>query len=386
MGKKVWLGSVSHMAKIAADRKTKHLCSRIQPFEVAVVDHADLDEMAALSLLQANVRAVCNLSPFLTGTYPAEGAKRLLEAGIPLYEVQDQTPQMIDEVDGALGMVRKNELWIQTEDGWKRKARLSKVSEQELERRWQEASERLDEVLSTFIDNTLSYARAEKEWFLRPMKRPKLRTQMEDRHVVVVVRGRHYREDLRMLATYIRDYNPVLVAVDGGADALLENGYCPDLIIGDMDSISDEGLRSGAEIVVHAYSDGSAPGEERVEQLGLSYHLLPAPGTSEDIAMLLAYEENAKLIVTIGTHSTMIDFLEKGRKGMASTLLVRTKIGSRLIDAKGASLLYQPRWTWNGTGLLVAATLVPVMAALTIHPVARHTMQLWWMQWSSWAF
>lgn len=386
MGKEAWPCSLSYIAKIAADRKTKNLCARLQPFQVAVVDHADMDEMAALSLLQASVRAVINLSPFMTGTYPAEGAKRLLEAGIPLYECTERDAALIDEVDGKLGIVRKNELWIQSEQGWKRRAGLLRVSAKEIGRRWQEATERLDEVLSAFIDNTLTYASAEKEWFLRPLEKPQLLTRMADRHVVVVVRGRHYREDLRMLSSYIRDYKPVLIAVDGGADALLENGYLPDLIVGDMDSISDQALCSGAEVIVHAFPDGRAPGRERVEKLGVRYQLLAAPGTSEDIAMLLAYEEKAKLIVTIGTHSTMIDFLEKGRKGMASTLLVRTKIGSRLIDAKGVSQLYKPRWSWNWTGWLLAATLVPILAALSVHPVARHTMQLWWMQWSNWAY
>jgi uncharacterized membrane-anchored protein len=209
---------------------------------------------------------------------------------------------------------------------------------------------------------------------------------MANRHVVVVVRGRHYREDLRMLSSYIRECRPVLIAVDGGTDALMECGYTPDLIVGDMDSISDRALCCGAEVVVHAFPDGSAPGRERVEALGLPYHLLPAPGTSEDVAMLLAYEEQAQLIVTIGSHSNMIDFLEKGRKGMASTLLVRTKIGPKLIDAKGVSQLYQPRWSWNWWALMIAATLVPVAAALAINPVARHAVQMWWMQWRSWAF
>ncbi|MEJ8548587.1 putative cytokinetic ring protein SteA [Brevibacillus borstelensis] len=386
MGKHLWPHRFSYVAKIAADRKTKNLCNRINPSEVAVVDHADMDEIAALALVKANVRAVINLSPFLTGTYPAEGARRLLEAGIPLFETVSRDASILDQIDGRLGAVWREQLWVCSDKGWSRQAELRRMTAKEISQRWQEANDRLDEVLSVFIDNTLRYASAEKEWFLRPLKRPHLRTRLADRHVVVVVRGRHYREDLRMLSSYIRDHNPVLVAVDGGADALLENGYIPDVIVGDMDSVTDQALLSGAEVVVHAFPDGRAPGQARVERLGISYHLLPAPGTSEDIAMLLAFEEKAKLIVTIGTHSTMIDFLEKGRKGMASTLLVRTKIGSRLIDAKGVSQLYQPRWSWNWAGWLAAATLVPVMAVLSLHPIIRHVMQLWWMQWRSWAF
>lgn len=386
VGKQRWPHRFSYVGKIAADRKTKNLCNRINPSDIAVVDHPDMDEIAALALVRANVRAVINLSPFLTGTYPAEGARRLLEAGIPLYETASADYSILDQADGRPGAVWKEQLWVCSDKGWFRQAELRRLTTKEIGQRWQEANERLNDVLSAFIDNTLRYASAEKEWFLRPLKKLPLRTRLSDRHVVVVVRGRHYREDLRMLSSYIRDYNPVLIAVDGGADALLENGYIPDMIVGDMDSVTDQALLSGAEIVVHAFQDGQAPGKARVERLGISCHLLPAPGTSEDIAMLLAFEEKAKLIVTIGTHSTMIDFLEKGRKGMASTLLVRTKIGSRLIDAKGVSQLYQPRWSWNWTGWLVAATLVPVMAVLSLHPITRHVMQLWWMQWRSWAF
>jgi uncharacterized membrane-anchored protein len=374
-------------ATIAADRKTKQLCKRLQPHQIALVDHADVDEMAARALLEANAQAVINLSTFMTGTYPAEGAIRLLEAGIPMYEVVGGHTGLVEELDGRRAAVSGDALLVQADDGqWHPVATVRAVTAERIAAKKREADERLVEVLSAFIDNTLQFAGREKELFLHPLCKLPLVTRMAERHVVVVVRGKHYREDLRMLSSYIRECRPVLIAVDGGADALLECGYTPDLIVGDMDSISDRALCCGAEVVVHAFPDGHAPGRGRVEALGLRYHLLPAPGTSEDVAMLLAYEEQAKLIVTIGSHSNMIDFLEKGRKGMASTLLVRTKIGPKLIDAKGVSQLYQPRWSWNWWALMIAATLVPVAAALAVNPVARHAVQMWWVQWRSWAF
>ena len=132
----------------------------------------------------------------------------------------------------------------------------------------------------------------------------------------------------------------MLIGVDGGADALLDALASPDLIFGDMDSITDRALRSGAELIVHAFPDGTAPGMARIRELDLEASVIRAPGTSEDIAMLLAYEQQAELIITLGTHTHMIDFLEKGRKGTASTMLVRMKIGGKLIDAKGVSKLY----------------------------------------------
>jgi uncharacterized membrane-anchored protein len=375
------------ISAVAADRKTKQLCKRIQPYQIALLDHADVDEVAANSLLEARVQAVVNLSPFLTGAYPAEGAKRLLQAGVPLFEVvSGEAAGFIERMDGALAAIAGEHMYVQTSDGWQIVASLRRVTAEEVEAKREEAHGRLSEMLSAFIDNTLAYASREKDLFLNPLRKVPLRTNMAGRHVVVVVRGKHYKEDLRMLSSYIRECRPVLIAVDGGADALLENGYVPDVIVGDMDSISDQALGCGAEVVVHAFPDGRAPGQKRVEALGIPFHLLPAPGTSEDVAMLLAYEEQAQLIATIGTHSNMIDFLEKGRKGMASTLLVRTKIGPKLIDAKGVSQLYQPRLSWQVLIWFVAASLVPIGAILAVNPVTRHVAQMLWMQWRTLTF
>lgn len=374
------------MSTIIADCKTKQLCKRIQPGQIALLHHEDVDEVAALSLLDARVSAVINISPFLTGTYPAEGARRLLEAGIPLFEVIDGSVRLLQEADGSRAAIVDDQLLLHTTAGWEPNVKLRQVTSTDVQLKWESAHEQLDQTLSAFIDNTLTYASWEKDLFLKPLRKLPLRTTMANRHVVVVVRGKHYKEDLRTLSSYIREYRPVLIAVDGGADALLETGYTPDLIIGDMDSVSDRALLSRAEVIVHAFPDGRAPGEQRVTALGVSHHLLPAPGTSEDVAMLLAYEEQAELIVTIGTHTNMIDFLEKGRKGMASTLLVRTKIGPKLIDAKGVSQLYQPRLSWNVWVWFVGASLAPIGSILVINPVTRHVAQMLWMQWRTLTF
>jgi uncharacterized membrane-anchored protein len=157
----------------------------------------------------------------------------------------------------------------------------------------------------------------------------------------VVARGPGDERDLRILRSYIRDFKPVLVGVDGGADALRAAGYKPDLIVGDMDSVSDEALRSGAELVVHAYPGGFAPGRERLDGLGLPSSVLPGPGISEDVAILLAYEKGAELIVAVGTHFNLIEFLERNRAGMSSTFLTRLKVGEILVDARGVSRLFR---------------------------------------------
>jgi len=374
------------VGRAVADAKTKCLSKRIGPQQIAVLQHADVDEVAAESLLEAKVKAVINTAPFLTGAYPAMGAMRLLEAGVPLFEVLGEAPEAIlRRVDGAVAAISGERLYVYGLD-WEFIASLRQINREDLNVKWQEAHSQLDRTLSAFIDNTLTFAGWEKDLFLKPLVKLPLKTKMISKHVVVVVRGKHYKEDLRILSSYIKECRPILIAVDGGADALLENGYRPDIIVGDMDSITDRALLCGAEIIVHAFPDGRAPGQARVEQLDVPFHLLPAPGTSEDVAMLVAFEEEAELIVTIGTHTNMIDFLEKGRKGMASTLLVRTKIGPKLIDAKGVSQLYQPRLSWNAWALFVAASLVPIGAILAINPVTRHVAQMLWMQWRMLSF
>jgi len=365
---------------LVADAKTKQLCKRIQPGQIALITHEDVDDIAAETLIDARVGAVINTRPFLTGNFPAAGAKRLLAAGIPMFEVAEPFTPSLTAVDGLQVAINLGEQRLErAADGWPI-CPLEQVTRAKIEEQWKKAQNQIEATLSRFIDNTLMYASQEKDLFLKPLPKLPLHTRMENRHVVVVVRGQHYRQDLRTLASYIHEYKPVLIAVDGGADALQQQGLVPDLIIGDMDSATDTALTSGAEIIVHAYPDGTAPGRKRVEELGLPYHILPAPGTSEDVAMLLAYEEHAKLIVTIGTHNHMIDFLEKGRKGMASTLLVRTKIGTRLIDAKGVSQLYQPRLSWHMWLLVCASFLAPVIAILSINPVTRHVVNMLWMQ------
>jgi uncharacterized membrane-anchored protein len=185
------------------------------------------------------------------------------------------------------------------------------------------------------------------------------------------VRGYHYKDDLATLRPYIREYRPVLIGVDGGADALLEAGYLPDVIVGDFDSVSTKALSCGAELVVHAYRDGRAPGLERVRQIGREAVIFPATGTSEDIAMLLADDKGAELIVAVGTHGTLEEFLDKGRSGMASTFLTRLRIGSKLIDAKGVSRLYRSRISTPQLLLLVMAALITMGVAIFASPIGQ---------------
>ena len=235
----------------------------------------------------------------------------------------------------------------------------------------EEARAGLSVQLEAFAANTMDYMRRERELLLDGVGVPEVATEFDGRHVLIVVRGYSYKEDLAMLRSYVREYRPLLVGVDGGADAILDEGLRPDMIVGDMDSVSDKALQSGAEIVVHAYRDGNAPGIGRVKDLGVEHVVFPATGTSEDIAMLLADEKGASLIVAVGTHETLVEFLDKGRAGMASTFLTRLRVGGKLIDAKGVSRLYRHRISNWQVSVLILAGLAALIAALAATPAGQ---------------
>lgn len=357
---------------VIVDRKTKNLLKRIKPGQIAVICHEDIDEIAARDLVSAKVKAVVNMASSISGGYMSVGAKILLHHDIPLYDC-DANLNVLQ--DGDAIEILEDKLIFSDFVFYVRE-----VTEQEVMQKLELANRNLEDRLNLFIENTLAYAQREKNFYTAPLPAVELKTKVAKRHVLIVVRGKHYREDLRAIRSYIEDYRPVLIGVDGGADALLEEGWRPDLIIGDMDSVTDHALACGAEIIVHAYPNGHAPASSRLEMMNIPFHVLPAPGTSEDVAMLFAYEQGAEWIVALGAHSNMIDFLEKGRKGMASTVLVRMKMGMKLIDAKGVSMLYQKRVKWKNFFFLSSAAAVPIIAASMISPAVRQFWHLLWLQ------
>jgi len=346
---------------LRADRRTKALLKRLRPGDIAVIDHSDLDAMAARGLLEARPAAVVNAARSISGRYPNRGPSILIEGGIPLLDdVGEEFMVAALNREGSRADLCGGT--ICTEDGVRAKGKL--LDRAEVERMMDEASGHVDAALDAFARNTLSYLSEEKALLLDPVDVPDLRTRIQGRHVMVVVRGEGYREDLAAIEGYLRDVRPVLIGVDGGADALLDVGLRPDLIIGDMDSVSDRALRCGAELVVHGYARDrrDAPGLARVQAMGLKATVFHAPGTSEDVAMLLAHEKGASLIVAVGTHYSLFDFLDKGRGGMASTFLVRLRVGSKLVDAKGIGRLWSQRSRPRTMEmlLLIAAGLFPL--------------------------
>jgi len=340
------------------DRRTKSLTKRLRVGDIAVIDHEDLDRVSAEALVACRPAAVLNAARSTSGRYPNLGPEILVEAGIPL--VDDLGADVMAIVEGHAVRVLDGAVY----DGDTLVAEGVEQTSATIALAMEEARAGLSVQLESFAANTMDYLRRERELLLDGVGVPEVDTRIDGRQVLIVVRGYHYKEDLVTLRPYIREYRPVLIGVDGGADAILDAGWRPDMIVGDMDSVSDRALTCGAEIVVHAYRDGRAPGIARVEQLGVPHVVFPATGTSEDVAMLLADDKGAELIVAVGTHATLVEFLDKGRSGMASTFLTRLRVGGKLIDAKGVSRLYRQRISNLQLVLLVLAGLLALGVAL----------------------
>ena len=347
------------------DRRTKDLIKRLEGGEIADIDHEDLDRVAADGLVEAKVAAVVNAAPSISGRYPNLGPLRVVSAGIPLVDVDE--PGLLDRIrEGDTLHLVDGEIWR----GEELLATGTVRHVDEIEAAMEVARTTIGAELERFAENTLEYIRKEARVSFEPLELPPLHTEIRGRHALVVVRGHDYRSDLVALRPYIREYRPVLIAVDGGADALLEIGLKPDIIIGDFDSVSEGALGTAKDLVHHVHPDGRAPGREQLLEWGVPYLEFVAEGTSEDVAMLLAWDAGASLIVAVGTHATMVEFLDKGRKGMSSTFLTRLRLGPVLVDAKGVSRLYEGRVRRLDVVLLIAAALVAIMVvAIVSRPI-----------------
>jgi uncharacterized membrane-anchored protein len=354
------------------DPRTKELCRRLRRGEIAVIDHADLDPTAARALIELGPAAVINAAASITGRYPNTGPQMLLEAGVPLIDGVGKAA-FAHMREGQSVEVRGDSVWA----GEQLLARGERLTPAAVAERMEAARRNLGEELRRFSENTLEYLAAESVEAFADLPLPELRTRMQGRPVLIVARGDGFKEDLAAARPFIEEQQPVLIAVDGGADALLETGYRPHMIVGDMDSASDGALRCGAELVVHTYRDGRpSPGLERIRTLGLDARPVAAPGTSEDVAMLLAYQNGAELIVAVGTHFSMVEFLDKRRPGMASTFLTRLKVGSILVDAKGLSRLYRPALGMGPLLALIGSGLLFLLVLVIHSPAVQHWLTI----------
>jgi uncharacterized membrane-anchored protein len=372
-------------------RRTKLLVRHLVRGDIALVDHLDIDRVSAEELIAAGAAAVLNCSPSSGGSYPNLGPQLLVEAGIVLVDLPGDA--LFEELsDGDPLVIRVLPAVSESGDGGARAARaevlrkgelLARGEVLDLERVCAETELRRQEIgeaLERFAHNTIDHMREERELLAGRIQLPRFATDFRDRSTLVVVRGVGHQRDLRALRPFIRDMRPVIVAVDGGAAALLEEGLTPNMIVGDMDSAGEEALRCGAELVVHSYPDGRAPGRRRLERMGLAFKLVPAPGTSQDVAMLLAAEKGARLIVSVGSQFNLVEFLDRNREGMSSTFLTRLRIGEILVDAKGVSRLYRPQPGLTPLLVVIVAGLIALIAVVWMSPALRDVAELLWLK------
>ena len=356
-------------------KRTKRLVKGLRPGDIAVIDHVDIDRVSGEDLAAAGVRCVLNAAPSSTGRYPNLGPLVLAEAGVHLVDLPESP--LFDELhEGETITVRGGTVLRRGQPLFE-----GEVQEIDAVRHAHDRQRlKLGEALEAFAENTMSHIREERELLGGRLDLPDFTTRFRDRPCLIVVRGVDHQKDLRILRPYVRDQRPVLLAVDGGADAILEQGLEPDMIVGDMDSASDVALRSGAELVVHAYPDGRAPGRERLDRMGLPYKVVPAPATSEDVAMLVAAEKGAELIVMVGSHFNLMEFLDKNRKGMSSTFLTRLRVGEILVDAKGVSRLYRPSAGGGPIVVVALAALLTLVVIVISSPNLGDFLDLVWLK------
>jgi uncharacterized membrane-anchored protein len=368
------LPGVSGVARL--DRRTPNLVKRLTPGDIAVIDHVDLDRASAQALVAAKVAAVVNAAPSVSGRYPSLGPEVLIAADIPLLDAVGQ--EVFAQLrDGAKVRLDGSTLYA----GDTAVATGLRHTGETVAEAMEEAKAGLSSQLESFAVSTMEYMQAERELLVDGVGVPVIDTDLAGRHVVVVVRGFDDRADLAALKPYLKEYKPALIGVNGGADTLLAAGYTPHLVVGDLDQVSDEALTCGAEIVVHSYPDGRVFGLERVQDLNIEGVLFPSTGTAEDLALLLADDKGAAMIVTVGTHATLTEFLDRGRAGMASTFLTRLRVGGKLVDAKAVHRMYRSRISGGALLLLVLAALVAVAAAMVVsaagHPLLDTVTDAW---------
>jgi uncharacterized membrane-anchored protein len=356
-------------------KRTKRLVKRIGSRDIVVIDHEAIDRVSGEDLVATGARCVLNVSVSASPRYGNQGPVIMTEAGIHLVDMPG-APLFEILKDGETVTVRGGQLIRDGELLWE-----GEVQDREAVTRAYEAGRRgIGEAITAFAENTMTHIREERELVSGNLDLPDFDTRFRDRPALVVVRGVDHKKDLRTLRPYVRDRKPVLIGVDGGADAILDEGFSPDLIVGDMDSATDRVLRSGAELVVHAYPDGRAPGRDRLDEMGLSYRVVPAPATSEDVAMLIAAEKGAELIVTVGSHFNLVEFLDKNREGMSSTFLTRLRIGEILVDAKGVSRLYRPSAGRGPIVFVTLAALATLVVVVATSPSLGPLLELVWLK------
>lgn len=360
-GRRVAAGGVAGPARVAADVSP----ARLRPGDVAVIDRLDLDRATAEAIAAGRPAAVLNAARSISGRYPNLGPQVLLAAGIPL--VDDLGPDVLGVPEGHVLRLAGGAVY----DGERLLAEGEVATPESVAEAMAAARAGMATQLESFAANGMDHLRTEQALLLEGVGVPRLRTPIAGRPVLVVLPGEQGARDLTAVRPFLRQHRPVLIGVDGGADTILAARLRPDVVVGDLELVSDRALTSGAEVVVRSRRDGQAPGLARVQRLGVAHVVFPVGGSASDAALLLADAAGADLVVAAGTRVGLLDLLDAGRDRMAGTVLTRLKVGERLVDAPALARVYRNRIAGWQLGLLALAALLALVVALAVTPAGQ---------------
>ncbi|MDN5893072.1 MAG: putative cytokinetic ring protein SteA [Nocardioides sp.] len=359
---------------VRVERRARNLVPRLQPGDIAVLDHLDLDRTTAQQFVDAEVVAVVNASRFVSGRYPALGATILIDAGILL--VDGIGPEALSALkDGRNARLHQDGLF----DGEDELARGDVLDDDRLTAELGEARSGMISQLESFTHNSTEFLRQEQELFLHDKGAPRLGTRLRDRPVVVVVPGPDHAEELKGIKAYLREQKPVLIAVDRGADALLAAGHAPDVIVltsplstgRESVDVSAKALRAAKDVVLVVDRGSGTTPTDSLERMGVRSLRFETGATTEDAALVLGFLGHASLIVGVGVHTSLDDFLDRQRGGLSSTFLTRLKVGAQLVDARAIPALYSGRVRLWQVLLVLLVGLLAVAAAIAVTPVGQ---------------
>ncbi|TDH20223.1 thiamine pyrophosphokinase [Mycobacteroides franklinii] len=347
---------------VRTDRDINRLLQRLNPGDIAVIDILDLDRITADALVDARVSAVVNVSPSISGRYPNLGPEVLVANGITL--IDSIGPDVFKKVkDGSTVRVHNGGIY----NGDRRLIAGTPRTDADVHDLMTEAKTGLVAHLEAFSGNTIEFIRSESPLLIDGIGIPDVDIDLRNRHVVVVSDGVGAAHDLKNLKPFIKEYQPVLIGVGTGADILRKAGYRPLIVVGDPLLMSNDVLKSGAQVVLPADADGHAAGLERIQDLGVGAVTFPAAGSAADLALLLADHHGASLIVTVGHSASIEEFFDRERQqSNPSTFLTRLKVGAKLVDSKAVATLYRNRFSGGAIALLILAVLVAVITMLWV--------------------
>lgn len=353
------------------DRRTSALVNRVGRGDVVVVDHVDLDRATAQELVDRQVVAVLNAGPMISGRFPSQGPKVLAAAGVV----------MVDELGPELFTVMRDGDQVRVDEGTVH-ARKDRTLEGRLldagvvEAQMLEAAAGLGHQLDSFTHNSTEFLRREQELLLHGEGVPVPSTKIADRPAVVVVAGEAYETELRSVRRFVAEQKPVLIGVDRAADALVKARLKPDIVVISADAHDDElpsaaTLKAARDVVLLVDRGASRTVAERFSKIGVQPLPFTSSATTEDAALILADAGEASVIVGVGMHATLSDFLDRQRAGLASTYLTRLKVGPRLVDAAAVPTLYSGRVRPRHLVALVLAGVLALGAAIGTTPVGQ---------------